>query len=84
MAQKDNKAYMAKVTVGPRLDNSHGNTWVTEKLTKELKKPTTEMAIPLILVGNISENKVHITGPREMAKAATYSRIAMSTKVALT
>ncbi len=65
---------MAKVTVGPRLDNSQGNTCVTEKLTKELKKPTTEIAIPFILLGKISEIKVHITGPSEMAKAATYSK----------
>ena len=75
---------MANVAVGPRLDNSHGNTWVTEKLTRELKKPTTEIAIPLTLVGNISEISVHITGPSEIAKAATYKRMAISTKVALT
>ncbi len=74
---------MAKVTVGPKFDNSQGKTWVTEKLTKELKKPTTEIAIPLTLVGNISEIRVHITGPSEMAKAATYKRMAINTKVAL-
>lgn len=75
---------MAKVTLGPKLDSSHGNTCVTEKLTNELKKPTTEMAIPLTLVGKISEIKVHITGPKEIAKAATYNRIAIKTKVAFT
>ena len=62
---------MAKVVVGPRLDNSHGNTCVTEKLTKELKKPTTEIAIPFILLGNTSEIRAHITGPSEIANAAT-------------
>lgn len=57
--------------VGPKFDSSQGKTWVTEKLTKELKNPTTEIAIPLILLGNTSEINVHITGPREMAKEAT-------------
>ena len=71
MAQKERNVYMAKVMVGPKFVNSHGKTCVTEKLTRELKKPTTETAIPLILVGKISETSVHITGPSDMAKAAT-------------
>ncbi len=62
---------MANVIVGPKLDNSHGKTCVTEKLIKELKKPTTDIAIPLILLGKISEIKVHMTGPRDIAKDAT-------------
>ena len=74
---------MAKVSVGPRFDNYHGNICVTEKLTSELKNPTTEMAIPLILFGNISETSAHITGPNEMAKAATYNSIEISTNDAL-
>ena len=62
---------MAKVTVGPRFDNSQGKTCVTEKLINELKKPTTDIAIPFILLGNTSEINVHITGPKEIAKEAT-------------
>ena len=73
---------MAKVAVGPKFDNSHGKTCVTEKLTKELKNPTTEMAIPFILLGKISEISVHITGPRDIAKDATYNKIAIRTNVA--
>ena len=71
IAIKDRNAYTAKVTVGPKLDNSHGKTCVTEKLTNELKNPTTEIAIPFILLGNTSDIRVHITGPRDIAKEAT-------------
>ncbi len=62
---------MANVIVGPILVSSQGKNCVTVKLTKELKNPTIEIAIPFILLGKISESIVHITGPREMAKAAT-------------
>ena len=62
---------MVKVSVGPKFDNSHGKTCVTEKLINELKKPTTDMAIPFILLGNTSDISAHITGPNEIAKAAT-------------
>ena len=74
---------MANVMVGPRFDNSQGNIWVTEKLTNELKKPTAEIAIGFILVGKTSENSVHITGPSEIAKDATYNNIAIRTRLAL-
>ena len=62
---------MANVIVGPRFDNSQGKTWVTEKLTNELKKPTTDMAIPLILLGKISDINAHMTGPSEIENEAT-------------
>jgi len=71
MAHSERKAYKAKVIVGPRFDNSQGKIWVTEKLMSELKKPTIDIAIPFILLGNTSDINVHITGPREIAKDAT-------------
>jgi hypothetical protein len=43
----------------------------TEKLTMEFQKPIIDMAKPLSLFGNISESRVHITGPIEMANDAT-------------
>ena len=58
---------MRQVPALPNVANSHGKTNWTRKLTTELTKPTKEMAMPRIRLGNNSENNTHMTGPTEMA-----------------
>ncbi len=62
--------------------SSFGNMVATEKLTTEFHVPTIEIMTPLILLGNISESKAHITGPSDMANEATYKISPINTNIA--
>jgi hypothetical protein len=66
---------MRKVVPLPIVASCQGKTSCTRKLTAELIRPTKEMASPRIRLGNSSEKRTHITGPMEMAKAATKPRM---------
>ena len=73
---------MKKVSAFPKLDNSQGKTCCTIQLINELINPINPMAKPLYLIGYNSDNKTHITGPREKAKQATNPRIPINTSEA--
>ena len=78
---EQSRANNQNVKAGPNLSSNNGTSCPTMALASHKDNVTMERALPLILVGYISDKTTQTTGPKEKAKQDINSNIGRSTAI---